>query len=369
MDRIQADLKIRLKSWRCSQKIVVIESDDWGSIRTASADAYRQLCDHGYRMEHSNYSLDSLETEDDLHALYDVLRSVKDCQGKPASITANMIMANPDFRLIKESHFTEYQYESVLKTLSSKNRNKVKEIWEQGRKDHLFMPQFHGREHVRYWKWLDDLRSSNFEALETFELGMCGVPQNASKSGTSYYSPPYQTDEELGKRNIDIKKVISEGISMFTNIFGEKPESAIAPNYTWTDAVEKIWAENNVRFIQGMKYQYHGTMDCKSSHFLGEKNKYGQIYLVRNAHFEPSEGNADCVNLCLAQISSAFRQNMPAIISSHRVNYMGCIKESNRKKGLEQLELLLRNITSKWPDMCFLTTPELGKLILESKLQ
>ena len=231
LDRVQADLKIRLKSWRCNQKIVVIESDDWGSIRTASADAYRQLCDHGYRMGHSNYSLDSLETEDDLHALYDVLRSVKDCQWKPASITANMIMANPDFKKIKESHFTEYWYESVLETLSKNNRKNVKEIWGQGRNDKLFYPQLHGREHIRYWEWLEDLRNSNLEALETFELGMCGVPQNASKSGTSYYSSPYQTDEVLAKKNIDIGKIICDGIKLFVEIFGNSPESTIAPNY------------------------------------------------------------------------------------------------------------------------------------------
>ena len=41
------------------------------------------------------------------------------------------------------------------------------------------------------------------------------------------------------------------------------------------------------------------------------------------------------------------------------------IDEENRKRNLVSLEKLLTEITKKWPDVEFMTTPELGKEIAE----
>ena len=65
-------------------------------------------------------------------------------------------------------------------------------------------------------------------------------------------------------------------------------------------------------------------------------------------------------------IKVAFLLHKPAIISSHRVNYIGSLKESNRKNGLTQLSILLKSILKNWPDVQFMTTIELGKYIREN---
>ena len=54
------------KSWRTEKKIIVIESDDWGSIRTSDKASYKILERKGYEMFKSPYSLDSLESNDDV---------------------------------------------------------------------------------------------------------------------------------------------------------------------------------------------------------------------------------------------------------------------------------------------------------------
>ena len=99
-------------------------------------------------------------------------------------------------------------------------------------------------------------------------------------------------------------------------------------------------------------------------HFLGNKSKHNQIYLVRNAFFEPSLFYSNqTVENTLNRINIAFNWNKPAIIGSHRVNYIGFINEKNRDENLNLLKILLTSIIKKWPDVEFMTSDQLGHLI------
>ena len=101
---------------------------------------------------------------------------------------------------------------------------------------------------------------------------------------------------------------------------------------------------------------------------MGEKNELGQYYLIRNCNFEPSYNyHKDWAAIAMNGVRIAFEQKKPAIICSHRLNYIGRIDEENRKRNLVSLEKLLTEITKKWPDVEFMTTPELGQVIAENK--
>lgn len=101
-------------------------------------------------------------------------------------------------------------------------------------------------------------------------------------------------------------------------------------------------------------------------HFLGENNKLKQIYLTRNVYFEPTLFNSsDCVASTLRQLDIAFKLRKPAIICSHRINYIGYIDQGNRDRNLILLRRLLRSIMQRWPEVEFMTTVELGDLILK----
>ena len=61
----------------------------------------------------------------------------------------------------------------------------------------------------------------------------------------------------------------------------------------------------------------------------------------------------------LAEIKMAFSNNKPAIISTHRLNFIGSLVEKNRNNGLKLLQELLLKVILKWPDIVFMSSDEL----------
>jgi hypothetical protein len=89
--------------------------------------------------------------------------------------------------------------------------------------------------------------------------------------------------------------------------------------------------------------------------------------MVRNCKFEPTaDPNKDWVNSCLKEIQTAYRWKKPAIIESHRVNYIGYINPGNRDKNLKLLGELLAAVKKRWPDVEFMSSDQLGQVIEES---
>jgi hypothetical protein len=102
-------------------------------------------------------------------------------------------------------------------------------------------------------------------------------------------------------------------------------------------------------------------------HFFGQRNEHGQRYNVRNVHFEPvMNPNVDIVDRALAQIAIAFAFRRPAVINTHRVNYIGSIDPKNADLGLSALKKLLISITRRWPDVKFISTDQLSDHLRET---
>jgi hypothetical protein len=85
---------------------------------------------------------------------------------------------------------------------------------------------------------------------------------------------------------------------------------------------------------------------------------------VRNAYFEPfSDPSIDWVGSCLKDISKAFFWKIPAIISAHRVNFIGAIVPENRENNLMLLNRLLGSVLKTWPEVEFMTSDQLGTIM------
>ena len=111
-----------------------------------------------------------------------------------------------------------------------------------------------------------------------------------------------------------------------------------------------------------------GNSYKKRFHYTGQKNALQQRYLIRNAFFEPSVNpNINYVKDCLSRIELAFKHKTPAIISSHRVNFIGSIFHENSSKNLKEFQSLLKSIVQKWPDVEFLSSDQLGDIISKNK--
>ncbi|WP_051221946.1 hypothetical protein [Neptunomonas japonica] len=352
--------------WKTKRKLLVIESDDWGAIRTSSKEAYDRLSILGYDMTSSCYNLDSLETNEDLEALYNVLNKYKDINNRPVCFTANIVTANPDFQIIKDSGYKNYGYESVINTcLNTSGSENVVELWKQGFNENVFFPQLHCREHLRFWEWMDKLSNNCDETLTTFHLGMCGLPVSTSKNKTSFFRTPYIKEDYLKKKSLSSAALIKPAFEIFERIFGFRPSSVVAPNVGWTSETESIWEECGIKFIQGGKVQIIDNIESKKFlyHYLGQSNNKGMLYLVRNCTFEPAKGIKFNHEQAFFEVNKAFNNDQPAIVSTHRVNYVGKIKPENRDHSLKELEMFLSSIVNKWPDVEFITSCELGELI------
>jgi hypothetical protein len=353
---------INRKGKSVNAKYVIIESDDWGAIRTPSKEALIAFENKGLDLSKSIYKADALASEEDLQRLFTVLKKHKGSDGKPAKITANAIMANPDFQKIKASNFKEFHYERFTETFKKYpvHKNNLA-LWKEGIQEGVFKPQFHGREHLNYKRWLQVLQSNNVAAHFCFDW-------NATYSGKDDYSFMEAYDWDVPEDILEQKEVISDGLRIFKEVFGEDSKSFIAPCYNWDPKIEEELVNNNMKLIQGISNQYipTGKFDhyIPLKHSFGDQNKLGITYNVRNCFFEPSMNpSKDWVASCLAQISSAFHWKKPAVICSHRINYVGFIDEYNRERGLQSLDLLLKTIVKKWPDVRFISTDELAEIV------
>ena len=363
---------INLPGWRTRRKIVVFESDDWGEVRTPSKKVYGKLIASGIRADRCAYmKYDSLASPDDLTALFQVLSRYKDANDRRIKFTANTIVANPNFEKIKASNFENYVYEFFTESLNRyPNHANSFRLWQEGMEQDIFHPQLHGREHLNIARWMRDLKNEVSETRTAFDLGLFGLSGHvASTSRGSYLSAFDGEDQESA---FDKSLIVGEAIEIFKSTFDYVPASFIAPNYVWGKEVEQALSNQGVEFIQGTNTQrlpkdYGDELRIKR-HFLGNSNQFGMRYLIRNAHFEPSlNPTLDNVSECLSQVNRAFLWNKPAIISTHRLNYIGNIVEDNRNQNLKLLDELLHHLFKRWPSIEVYSSDELGHIINSNK--
>lgn len=353
-----------LPGWCTNRKIVVIESDDWGSIRMSSKKAFEELeragiiLNKGFGARYNKY--DALASKQDLEFLFEVLTSVQDQHGNHAKITALSLVANPDFDKIKESGFEKYYYEPFTKTLEKYNIENAFPLWSEGYNSNIFVPEFHGREHLNVQAWLRALKVGDKEALLAFDHGIWGYNRKSGIGFQAAFDLEYPKDLEAQK------EVVKDGLRLFEELHCRKARFFVPPNGPLNNQLEKVAADGCIVYMSSPKIQNEPLGDGRTKkHFryIGKQNKHGQTYITRNAFFEPSGSSRNEVNGCLAEIELAFKWKKPAVISSHRVNYIGSLASANRDNSLKQLKELLTAIMKKWPDAEFMTSSELGDII------
>lgn len=366
-----------VKGWRTNRHIVVIESDDWGSVRMSSLESFERLKALGIPVDKGQYNLyDALESNKDLDMLFDTLSQFKDSTGRHPVMTGVNVVANPDFKAIEENGFTEYVYEPYTKTCERyPDHDRVYELWKKGIAERLFVPSMHGREHLNAQFWMRALQNGNASTLAAFKEGVTGIPRKGiGGEKVPNFQAAFQIDtvDDLPYH----KEVIKTGAELFEQLYGYKPKFFVPTNGYFNNTLEKDLLDAGVKYIDTAKKQQEPLGNGQyrtNTRFVGNRNQFGQIYLTRNCFFEPAAtgyevpDNYDWLNYCLKEIKIAFRWHKPATISSHRVNYIGYLHPENREMGLKALSQLLGEIIKRWPDVEFMTSVELGDLIASAK--
>lgn len=321
-----------------------------------------------YSHDAYRYNLnDTLASSSDLEMLFEVLSSTKDKAGNYAVFTPVVVVANPDFQKIKDSDFMNYYFESFPNTLMRyPGCERSFDLWKEGIEKKLFVPQMHGREHLNVTSWLKALQMGDQHTKISFNEGFWGfLPDQNRLPGVDF-----QAAFLLGNMSeLEFHKtIIREGLVLFEKLFGYRADYFVPPNGQFNNSLNKTLVENGISFRSTSKIQNEpigNGQTRKVIHWHGQSDKSGLRYIIRNCLFEPSQSGKDWEDRCMNDIKMAFQWHKPAIISSHRVNYIGALNPYNRNNGLRQLAALLKKIIVKWPDAEFMTTAQLLTMMVK----
>lgn len=359
---------INLMGRSIQEKYLVIESDDWGCIRMPSPEVRKKLINFGAVSPKNHYArFDTIASDTDWNALLESLSQFRDVNGNYPVFTANFIMSNPDFEKIAENNYQSYYYESFLETTKKYTKSINYESYlHHAIENKMFRPQFHGREHLNVEKWLIALQRAYSPYLKAFEYNCYFVePNSAYFNGKDIFAALDFEDKSSWESHIQMLK---EGLVLFKNYFGYDSQTYIAPNYIWSSAHEKFLFDLEVLALQGTKFRNDPTITSGVSNYrrklrlMGHGGVNTPINLVRNCFFEPSSGTgAAAIQSCLRGIGIAFKCKQPAVISSHRLNFLGEHHPENRFDNLHYLKTLIQEVLKKWPDVQFISSDELLK--------
>ena len=223
----------------------------------------------------------------------------------------------------------------------------------------VWHPQTHGRaHHYSPHKWVRTLRLELDAAVVAFfEFGLVG-----------FVLPTANPDEVKGLEFDDMTPDeldlwFGEGLGMFRRAFGY--DTPCAPI---TDAREGNHAElQRMLSRYGIKYRSHSNLGTRPADAeLGATDpELGMTYLGWTGFLDPI-GKPDGPDVrgftrAYDSVLRSWSENKPAIIGTHRINYVS-LNPEHEYQGFTQLEQLLATITQKQPDAVFLTSDEVGQL-------
>ena len=362
---------VAARGYHTNRKLVCIESDDWGSIRMPSKQTFDKLISLGDNPQDDAFlSNDCLECQNDLDALFEVLSGVSDRWGRPAVITANFAVANPDFDRI-DYKYGIYEYEPFLRTYERYYPNgNIKGIIDEGVKEKVFVPQLHCREHLNVNRWMQDLGTHKKDTCLAFDNKMIGTGTSFSQDNPFGYMDAFNANWTTEP---ELEKIVDDAAKIFCDAFGYESKTFVASCFVWNASLERILREKGLIGIQTAEWQNlprktaNGYGYRRVLHYAGQKNREGQVYSVRNCSFEPAITNDPEASeeKCFREVARAFAVGKPAVINSHRLNYISCINPDNAKKNLASLTKLLNRIVETYDDAEFISSDNLIEIMLK----
>lgn len=349
-----------IRGWRTSRKLLAFAVDDYANIRVDSLAARQRMLDAGLDLSHQMDRYDSLETRQDLEALFEVLDSVRDSKGRPGKFSAYALAANPDFARIRDDG-ERYHAESVTETFARLAAEQPQAyegawaLWQEGRVKGLLQPQCHGREHLNLELFEHKLRHGADDLRASIQNdSLAGVTGDPAFPGVGFSHAFGLHDAASLPRH---REILADAFDQFEKVWGFRsttftpPAQQLHPSlFVDVEAAGALSIDKPMRCSRPMGDGARRREVNHSGRQAGQKH----LTVVRNVVFEPGKDMGfEPVERAVQQVAAAFRWRKPAIISSHRVNFCGHLDESNRARGLAALQSLLQQITARWPQVEF----------------
>jgi hypothetical protein len=162
------------------------------------------------------------------------------------------------------------------------------------------------------------------------------------------------------------------GLQLFEDLFGYKSISFMPSQSVMGDDLFETLRSNGVdlskagaRIPPTMINQHK-----KVKHdYWGYSNKHDIYFSRANANFEPNKDQRDWIQACLQDVALAFKYGKPAVISTHRVNYIGGMEEKNKISSLKELEMLIREILKQFKNVEFVDSSSLLQILKDESFQ
>ncbi len=161
-------------------------------------------------------------------------------------------------------------------------------------------------------------------------------------------------------------------VASFTELFGRRPRSVVAPDYVWNRSHEKMWRDAGIAIIQSKREQrWVGVGGAITNRIYKVLERSWRritdpdlVYLERNCRFEPAQEGpgAGTVENCLESVLAAWKRGEPAIIETHRVNYVNLDSEITDRCFADLAELLSSIAAQPGPRPQFVDDSELAQL-------
>jgi hypothetical protein len=308
------------------QPVLVIESDDWGA--------------------------GPLEQAVSLLRLREILGAVRDERGHPAVMTLGLVLAIADAQAMRCGKDGSYR----RRDLAAPEHATILTAIRGGIDMHVFAPQLHGLEH--YWP-AALMRAAQAdrnvrEWLVAAEQYTEALPDALQSRWVDAAELPSQS-----LNSAETTEAVREEAALFEGIFQASPRVAVPNTFVWTEDTERAWSAVGVLYVVTPGTRYHGRDAAGRLAGDGKILRNGQqsgdiAYLVRDVYFEPVRGHAP--ESALAQIQARAALGRPALVESHRYNYLGAAAPAS----FAALSSLLRLVRERVPGVRFLTTESLG---------
>jgi hypothetical protein len=340
--------------------VVVFDSDDWGCQRVRSEKQRAFLeSDPNFHPRDIFENGDSLETKQDFESLSHVLKAFSDSSGRHPNFTLNYVLNNLVFSEDQNASetFDSFRFESVEQTYL---RCGVPLLWKKddGEKwDSVFSFSLHAFAHLNQTRFREDVIQKKNGAELFYRNGIV-----ASEDPHNIFC--YMDELGGGEEGLSNEKSsLEKSAQQFKELFGFSSICYAPSCGVISPSLLSAFAPLGFRFLKisdSFYRSFDGHKFHKHSFHIGETiGKSSCRFLIRNCNFEPIFSKKEAVAMCLRDIEFAFRANKPAVISTHRMNYVEGFTPRNAQEHLKMLSELLAAILKRYPDVKFMSTDEM----------
>jgi hypothetical protein len=345
---------------RFDRPLVLIQSDDWGRAGVRDRAGWEELRAEGLLLGEKPYDSYSLETAEDLDALRQVLNRHRDAAGRCPSMVMNFIMANLDFDQRETSETGEIALRPLSEGLPGRwRRPGLLEGYRRGVREQIFFPALHGLTHFSE-PAVARVLAQGGERRELlrklWRAQTAYIHWRMPWIGYEYWDAEASVEKRFLSA-IRQRELIGRAAEIFRQLFDSCPLSACAPGYRANADSRTAWFEAGVRVAQnGPGEQWRPFL-----------NENGMLFTFRTVEMEPAITSCTVESLA-AQAGRCFAAGIPAVISTHSINFHSTIQDF-RTGALQLLHEALAVLERKWPDLLYLNDSDLHAIATQGSYQ